>query len=172
MRDGHGKRFGGVGALFLVFLALGGGRAGAESSRFNIGDLAWLTGSWAGPGLGGEVEEQWGEPADGTMLGMFRLRGDGKTRVIEYLMITQEEDGVVFRFKHFGTDYQTWEKDQPLVLRWVRGSEREAVFESTVQDRPKRMIYRRDGDVLTVTVDLVEENGETSSFDVKMNLVE
>lgn len=156
--------------LSLVFVGLisGGGRAFAEPPSA-ITDLGWMSGHWTGSALGGEVEEHWTEPADGTMTGMFRLRSGGKTRVVEYLMITEEADAVIFRFKHFGTDFEPWEKDRPLIFEWVRGTDREAVFESSVQDRPKRMTYRRDGDVLTVTVEGVE-NGETSSFDVQMRL--
>lgn len=160
----------------LLLLALGAGLAAAGSAVAEVdpaGDppgldaLSWISGSWSGEALGGEVEEIWSEPADGTMVGVFRLRAGGKTQVIEYLMITQEASGPVYRFKHFNSDYSTWEKDTPLLFDRVTIGEGEAIFESSVQDRPKRLIYRRAGDRLTVTVEGYE-NGELSSFEVPM----
>jgi hypothetical protein len=161
----------GVIALITVNVA----RAGDEAEDVapidaTLAELDWLTGSWAGEGLGGQVEEHWSKPAGGTMIGMFRLVVSGDTtRVSEFLMIEQEGDHVTYRFRHFGPRHVPWEKEAPLVFDLVRLTDREAVFHSSVQTNPKRLTYRRVGDDhLTVQVQ-GEENGQlTDGFTIKM----
>ena len=36
-----------------------------------LADAAWLVGAWRGEGLGGAVQEVWGEPVAGRMVGTF-----------------------------------------------------------------------------------------------------
>ena len=116
--------------------------------------VAWLAGSWSGPGLGGMTEEHWTKPAGGSMLGMFRLvTGKDKTQVSELLMIEQEGSHLVYRFRHFGPGHKPWEEpDKPLVFDLVKVGPSEAIFESSVQTDPKRLTYRRDGDKMTIQV--------------------
>jgi hypothetical protein len=134
-----------------------------------LADLDWLTGSWTGEGLGGEVEEHWSKPAGGTMIGMFRLVVSGDTtRVSEFLMIEQEGDRVAYRFRHYGPRHVPWEKEEPLVFDLVKLADREAVFHSSEQTNPKRLTYRRVGDHLTIHVQ-AEENGQlTDGFTIQM----
>ena len=158
----------------VVFaLCLFGGWASAEvavqpeKEAFQLQDLLWMSGTWGGDGLGGEIEEIWAKPAEDTMSGLFRLSAGGKTQVLEFLLITAEEDGIVFRFKHFGKDYEPWEKGDPLIFDLIHSKPGEAIFESSVQDNPKRLTYRLDGDQLTVTVEGMQ-NGEPDSFQMRM----
>jgi hypothetical protein len=115
-----------------------------SSAGEKLTDLSWLVGSWHGDGLGGEMEENWTAAAGGTMIGTFRLVVDGRVQVIEYMMITQEEERIVMRFKHFRDDYTTWEADRPLEFTLIEISERQAVFHSEVpeQNAPRRITYR------------------------------
>ncbi len=166
-----------VGVLALITVNVA--RAGDEAEDVTpidatLADLDWLTGSWAGEGLGGKVEEHWSEPAGGTMIGMFRLVvSDDTTRVSEFLMIEQEGDRVAYRFRHFGPRHVPWEKEDPLVFDLVKLTDREAVFHSSVQTNPKRLTYRRVGeDELTVQVQ-GEENGQlTDGFTIRMKRTE
>ncbi len=136
-----------------------------------LADLEWLVGTWHGEGLGGYVEEHWTAAAGGTMMGAFRLVAEGELRVIEYMMITQEDDRVAYRFKHFNSDYSTWEKDRPLEFTLIRVSDREAVFHSEVpeQNSPRRLTYRLESaGELVVRVEGSDENGElTEGFEVR-----
>jgi hypothetical protein len=134
----------------------------------HLADLTWLAGTWSGRALGGEVEEHWSMPSGGSMIGMFRLTANGKTRVIEFMIITETADGVVYRFKHYGTDYTPWEPAAPLTFDLVELSDKKAVFDSSVQVKPKRLIYRRNAEGgVTVTVEGIDE-GRLDSFDVPM----
>ena len=144
---------------------------GADTTdRFTIDDVAFIAGHWEGELFGGHAEEAWLAPAGGTMLGAFRLVTDGengaqRTTVIEYLMFTETTEGVVFRFKHFRTDYTTWEDGEPLTFDLVEASEHLAVFASDVQAQPDRMTFRIDDEGhLRVLVE-GEEDGERDSFE-------
>jgi hypothetical protein len=144
---------------------------GADTTdHFTIDDVAFIAGHWEGELFGGHAEEAWLAPAGGTMLGAFRLVMDGdngaqRTTVIEYLMFTETNDGVVFRFKHFRTDYTTWETGEPLIFDLVDAGENLAVFASDVQKQPDRMTFRIDDEGRLRVLVEGEEDGERDSFE-------
>ena len=132
--------------------------------------VAWLAGSWSGPGLGGTTEEHWTKPAGGSMLGMFRLvNGKDKTQVSELLMIEQEGSHLVYRFRHFGPGHKPWEElDKPLVFDLVKVGPSEAIFDSSVQTDPKRLTYRRNGDKMTIQVQGEKEGVLGKGFELSL----
>ncbi len=137
--------------LFSAPLCLCGSPTPAEDAKpvkAKVSDIAWMAGAWSGPGLGGRTEEHWTAPAGGSMLGMFRLvNKDDKATVFELLLIEQEGEHVKYRFRHFGPGHKPWEKpDKPLEFDLIEVSERKAVFHSSVQTNPKRIMYTRVGD--------------------------
>jgi len=125
--------------------------AGIEAT---LQQIAWISGAWAGKGLGGTVEEHWTKPAGDSMVGVFRLIGaDQKMIVCELLLIEQRGKHVVYSFRHFGPGNKPWEElDKPLVFDLIRLTPNEAVFESSVQTDPKRLTYTRTGDKLAIRV--------------------
>ena len=136
-----------------------------------IGELAWMRGDWRGEAFGGRVEEHWLAPDGGSMLGLFRHIGnDGKMRVCEFMMIEQEKDATVYRFRHYNPGLKPWEPDdKPLMFHLVRTTEREAVFEHPGEQDPKRLIYRRAGKTgLTVIVEVEKDGKVARRFEVKM----
>jgi hypothetical protein len=150
-----------IAAALVILFALSSAVAqevrAPSDARPTLDDLVWLAGSWHGEGLGGEIEEHWTLASGGTMLGVFRLVVDDKIRVIEYVLIAQEEDRIAYRFKHFRTDYTTWEDDRPL--------------EFTVPDQnaPRRITYRlTDGGDLVALVSASDEEGQLSDrFEIR-----
>ncbi|RNC84565.1 MAG: hypothetical protein ED557_06185 [Balneola sp.] len=82
-----------------------------ESSEFNIEDFGWLVGTWTGDGFGGQSEETWSTPVDGTMMGMYRHYKDGKIVFYEFLLL--DETGL--RLKHFNPDITSWEEKDDFV---------------------------------------------------------
>ena len=54
------------------------------------------------------------------MIGMWRYVGKGKLQIFELLSITDDDDGPVFRLRHFDPRMVAREeKDKPLALRLV-----------------------------------------------------
>jgi hypothetical protein len=84
--------------------------ADVRSPRATVGDMAWFAGTWTGTGLGGVTEEVWSAPADGAMMGMFRLVKDGKVAFYEFLTLVEEEGSLVLKLKHFNPDLTGWEE--------------------------------------------------------------
>ncbi|HEV8347885.1 MAG TPA: DUF6265 family protein [Vicinamibacterales bacterium] len=73
--------------------------ADVRSPRATVGDMAWFAGKWTGTGLGGVTEETWSAPADGAMMGMFRLVKDGKVVFYEFLTLVEEEGSLALKLK-------------------------------------------------------------------------
>lgn len=164
-----------IAAILIVLAALTSARAqegpSAADTGLSLNGLQWLAGSWHGTGLGGEFEEHWLTPAGGTMLGTFRLVRENAKQVIEYVMVSEEPDRIVMRFKHFNTDYSTWENDLPLEFTLVSLSDNEAVFHSEVpgQHSPRRIVYRLTdggGSLSAVVFGSDEDGWLTESFDL------
>jgi hypothetical protein len=89
-----------------------------------LADAAWLAGTWQGEGLGGWVEDVWGEPRAGAMPGMFRLVKDGSVVFYEILSIVEKDGSLELRLKHFNADLTGWEeKDKVLAFPLSEKSE-------------------------------------------------
>jgi hypothetical protein len=147
------------------------------TERFTLEDVAFIAGHWEGPLFGGRAEEVWLAPDGGTMLGVFRLvstnrEGVERTGVIEYLLFTQTAEGVTFRFKHFRTDYTTWETGEPLTFDLVEAGENLAVFASDIQKQPDRMTFRIDDEGRLCVLVEGEEDGKRDSFEAVYTRVE
>lgn len=164
-------------AVVLVMIAvLSGAHADeirpAVDAKPTMDDLAWLVGSWHGEGLGGEIEEHWTIASGGTMLGAFRLVREKKVHVIEYVMITEEEDRIALRFKHFRPDYTTWEEDRPLEFTLLSVSGHEAVFHSEVLDQnsPRRITYRlsNEGELSAVVAGSDAKGQLEEKFEIRL----
>ena len=147
------------------------GSGGLEAT---VEDLAWLAGSWRGDMSGSEAQEVWSKPAQGALMGMFRLLGKERTSVFEFLLIEQEEDGLQLRFQHFGPGYRVWEKDGPLEFRLSSTDGRLFTFESPDPTQaPSRITYSRPSEgKLIVTVETLREGAVKDSFDVVYERVE
>jgi hypothetical protein len=125
--------------------------ASAATASENLEDLSWLAGHWIT--ADGAAEEQWLEPRGGTMTGQFRWIFPNGNQVLEYLVIEQTDEDIIFRFKHYGTDFVPWEKDEPNTYRLTELAEDSVTFE-LISDNPKvprRYRYQVTGDTLTFT---------------------
>ncbi len=158
----------GPAAWALAAAALAGVPAvGGEPVAATIEQVAWIAGAWGGEAFGSRAEEYWTPPAGGVMLGGFRLHSEGRTSLIEFLSIREHDGRLELRFRHYSAELEAREAS-PLYFELVALDAHRAVFESPVQERPKRMIY-----TLTETGELVvrvenERDGEVEGFDVRM----
>lgn len=84
---------------------------GESSPPASIDDLAWLAGSWAGTGFGGESHESWLPPVNGRMAGIFHQSNGGEIRFYELLQLVPRDGSIVLRLKHFNADLSGWEDD-------------------------------------------------------------
>lgn len=139
----------------LVGLALvNPGIQAASDGSSSVADLAWIAGDWVGDSTDTWIQEIWTQPTSDTMIGMFRLIGDGQPRFYEFMSIELGDTGPVMRIKHFDPGLRGWEeKDESVIFELRESSTDRAVFESEVKGDPEFLTYERDGDALTVTLD-------------------
>ncbi|MBI1187780.1 MAG: hypothetical protein GC206_10725 [Alphaproteobacteria bacterium] len=98
-------------AVLLLFCS-----APAALAQASIEDARWLAGRWVGEGLGGEMEESWSAPAQGRMVGYFRLVREERVAFYELMLLEETEAGLEMRVKHFTPDFVGWEEKDA----WVR----------------------------------------------------
>lgn len=97
-----------------------------------LADVAFLVGSWTGEAFGGTFEETWNPPSAGSMVGLFKLIGDGEASFYELMLLVEEEGSLTLKVKHFNTDFEAWEeKGEYATFRFV-GAENDAVHFSGV----------------------------------------
>lgn len=103
--------------------------AGATPAEATLADVRWLTGNWAGTGMGGVVDETFTAPAAGAMIGTFRLVVKDAVVFYQFLNMVEEKGSLILRLKHFNADMTGWEeKDRFLTFRLVRMTPTEALF--------------------------------------------
>lgn len=138
-----------------------------------IEDLAFLEGHWRG-GDDFKFEEIWSAPEGGVMTAMARGVSDDTVRVLEYIVVAEEDGALVMRFKHFNADYTTWEEGEaPLTLTLTTFAVEDVTFTA---DPPTHTVtsiryWKPDDDTLQVDVAQIE-NGEDGGFTLKFNRVD
>lgn len=146
-----------AGLLALVLLAAVPLQAETETgdeTPVTVADLDWLAGHWVGELDGAVIEEHWSTPGGSVVMGMFRWvkpqedgapAGANRIALYELFAIEPGDDGrPVLRLRHFSPGLVAWEdKDAPLELRLVESGDKRAVWETSGEDGPVRLEYRR-----------------------------
>ena len=116
-------------AILAAVLALPA--AAAQPTR--LSDLAWLTGEWVQTTQKGEVRETWLPARGGAMAAVNQTLREGRTRQMEFIMLTETPDGLVY------TAIVAGQPPTPFRLTSLEGGR--AVFENQEHDFPKKIIY-------------------------------
>jgi len=131
------------------------------SAHADIPDLRWMAGCWSQDGQESGSVEQWTAPAGGTMIGMSRMVGGGKTVAFEFLRITEDEDGWIWLVA-------SPSGQETARFKLVNMSANEVIFENPDHDFPQRIIYRLDSDGNLVGRIEGEVNGTARAADFPM----
>lgn len=100
------------------------------SPAASIEDVSWISGHWIGRAMGGDIEEIWSEPMAGSMMGAFKLVLDGEVSFYELETISEENNTLVLRIKHFNSDFTGWEeKDESEEFKLVKITEDTVYFD-------------------------------------------
>lgn len=139
--------------------------SGASGSKATLADISWLAGSWSGTGLGGVSEENWGKPADGAMIGTYRLIVDGKTVFYEFMLLTETEGTLILRLKHFHPNFVGWEeKDKSVDFKFVKMDGQRAYFSGLTFER-------KNSKELNIFLALRQKDGQVREEVFKMKRV-
>ena len=136
---------------------------GQQSEAATIADMAQLSGNWTGTGLGGVSEEIWSKPANGVMMGMYRLIKENKPVFYEMLWIIEDGGSIVMRLKHFRSDLVGWEeKDKTVDFRFVKKEGKRMFFSGLTFD----FVSEKE---LTIYLALRQKDGSVREEVFKMN---
>ena len=92
---------------WAILLLAGVAAADSPPPAASIADLAWMTGAWEGPvGENAVLQETWLEPADDAMIAAVRMLEDGRTNMVELIVIEESEGTLVFRIQQWSKSYE------------------------------------------------------------------
>ncbi|MBX9576569.1 MAG: hypothetical protein K2X07_13130 [Caulobacteraceae bacterium] len=108
-------------------------------------DLSWIAGYWLDCSGGREVSETWSDPRAGLMVGhALTLSPSGRVS-FEMARIGPTPQGLAYVAQPGGAP--------PTVFVLAESAPGGAVFVNETNDFPSRIIYARDGDVLTARIE-------------------
>jgi hypothetical protein len=103
---------------------------GQSSPKASINEVSWIAGHWQGEAFGGIADEIWSPPLGKSMMCVFRLINDDQVSFYEIVTITEENETLILRLKHFHADLKGWEeKDETVDFRLVKVDENRVYFE-------------------------------------------
>lgn len=106
------------------------------SPKATMSDVQWIQGHWTGEALGGQVEEIWSAPLGNSMMGSFKLVHDGKVKFYEIITISEIEQTVIMRLKHFDSELKGWEeKDETVDFKLVKLTPDKVFFDGLTFER-------------------------------------
>ena len=93
--------------MWATLLLAGMATAAPAPPAASIADLAWMTGAWEGPmGENAILQETWLEPADDAMIAAVRMLENGRTNMVELIVIEESEGTLVFRIQQWSKSYE------------------------------------------------------------------
>ncbi|MBI9042424.1 DUF6265 family protein [Lutibacter sp.] len=97
--------------------------------KANIQQVSWIAGYWLGEAFDGKTEEVWTNPLGNSMMGSFKLVVENVIQFYELCTISEENETLVFRLKHFHNDLKGWEeKDEMIEAPLVKIENNKAYF--------------------------------------------
>lgn len=152
------------GAALVGALALMGVGEAAAADKPTISDFAFVEGAWRSETDGRVFEEIWLAPAARSMAGMGRGYDAASVGLLEYMIVTEEEDAVLMRVRQFNGDLSP-QLLEPIVLRLTETATGNLLFRSEDPKGPVRSVrYVLQGDQrLRMDVELVH-NGAPVVF--------
>jgi hypothetical protein len=151
---------------------------GAPQKAPTLADFTWLTGHWEGPLQfpGSDkpltAEQEWFAPSNGTMLGMFRLRSEQKTLLIELFTVRETPEGIFFYFRHFSPELVPQEKEDAYRLKLTKWEGGRFQFDNTVQNQLKDAILTNvDADHYISHGDITGSDGKPAVIEVSYHRV-
>jgi len=104
--------------------------------KADLTSIGWIEGHWRGEAFGGITEEIWTPALGGSMMCSFKLVIDGKVKFYELVTITEENNSLILRLKHFHSNLKGWEeKDKTIDFRLVKVTDSKIYFDEFTFER-------------------------------------
>lgn len=103
---------------------------GVKSPKASLHEISWIAGHWIGEAFGGITEEIWTPPLGNSMMGAFKLVENNEIKFYEIETISEENETLILRLKHFNSNLKGWEeKDETIDFPLVKIEHHKAYFE-------------------------------------------
>lgn len=132
-------------AILAVVVLMASTNALADRVTGQVSDLAWMAGYWTGPFGEETLEEHWMHPSGDTVIGTVRITNDGVTRMMEFILIEQVEDTLLFRVNQW-LPGMTSLHQEPQIMTLKAIGDRSIAFESAGGFIFKTLAYSRPAD--------------------------
>jgi len=107
-----------------------------NSPNAKISDISWIQGIWRGEAFGGITEEIWSPLLAGSIMGSFRVIKNGKVIFYEFETITETEQTLILKLKHFNSDLVGWEdKETTIDFNLVKVTDNMVYFDGFTFER-------------------------------------
>lgn len=124
-----------------------------------IEELAWMTGSWAGPIGDGVLEENWVAPGNGSIGALVRMTRGGTTSMVELIVIEQTGESLTLYLQQWDPGMTPRsERAQQMVLSAT--GEQRVSFRATGTGGLKGLTYSRPADDTFVVEVLTPDDRE------------
>ena len=125
-----------------------------------------MTGTWAGPVGAGVLEENWTVPKAGAIQALVRMTADGKTSMVELIVIEEEAGTLMLRLQQWDPGLKP-RTSAPSTMKLLELGERSVKFEAGTGAQFAKLGYARDGDAFTIGI----EDAAGNSFDLPLKAV-
>lgn len=131
----------------------------------SVADLAWMTGSWAGPvGNGQTLEENWIHQKAGTIGALVRITGADSTSMVELLVIEQKGESLVLHIQQWDPGFAARASGpQTMTLKSI--GENQVSFGTSEPGGLSGLTYSRPADD---TFNIDGETGEGAKFQINL----
>ena len=140
--------------------------ATGEAEAPSVAALAWMTGTWAGPVGAGVLEENWTAPKAGAIQALVRMTADGKTSMVELIVIEEEAGTLMLRLQQWDPGLKP-RTPAPSTMKLLELGERSVKFEAVSGAQFAKLGYAGDGDAFTINI----EDAAGNSFDLPLKAV-
>ena len=130
----------------------------------SVDDLAWMSGSWAGPAGPGVLEENWIKPTGGSIASLVRMTGGGSTSMVELIVIENDQDSLILHIQQWDPGYKP-RASGPQTMKLIGMGERQVSFEAVTAGGLKTLSYSSPTDD-TFNIDI--ENSEGAKFQLNL----
>ena len=141
--------------LGLVLVGLVGAPALGQEHAGQVSDLAWMTGHYKGSTGNGSLEEHWAKPDGGSIASLVRSTTDGKTNMIELIVIEEDGDSLTLRLKQWDPGMEA-RSEGFQVMKLIQLGNKKVVFKSTSDDGLQQLGYRLSGDQFTIAIETAQ----------------
>ena len=150
--------------VFITAIAVAASVHGYETDPYT--NRFALTGSWSGPIGPGILEENWVKPVDGSIASLVRMTGEGKTSMVELIIIEEEDNTLVLRIKQWDPGFSPRTPNPQKMILTDLSDNRVSFTAAEDGGGLNSLTYSRStDDTFTITV----ENSEGAKFDISLS---